>query len=835
MTPSPPRPRREPRRLNPGVAQGSGGLEIRIVPYSPPRISSVSSNAASVSSRPIPGARDDDSASSPLPPASSRHQSYAVEHYIDEDDEPQLGRDAWIRPQLEQAMTSSSKLAATGSYHKHEADDASISSTSRTSSPRPPSSSKRVISLNPDSKTFSLIPLSGSATSRSESLGSSLPQSTTPSGSWGRVSSNAFIIDDRASSPLTPLSERRFSANSGPGPTSITSWDHRMRGGMRRVEGTPDPQGDTRDPVSDSSEPGLPSPLEALPEASSDADMDSSYEAPGSHQQLNTKGSFQSSQTASTLSDRTNYKIYTESSPAPFARQATSDIDDHNYSIYGESSPVVPYTQEAISDIDDSSPLPSIPPSSSHSNYPNPNYEILAASSDIHSLPDDRPPSVDSDANYVVHGGPSASYSSLVTTRSRLQPAYSQESLVVAPLRPVKQRSFERSPTFKTRSRESLRRGSLSSLSSTLSQEATRSLITGSFSPYTQGGIRKQQPWGMATNTMAPQSHQWAAPLSPVMSESEGGSAPPSRSLSAFSLGDRRSSVNSRHVLSISSSMMGLDAHLNAPLEPPAAALSPDPSGSLLQIRDHDEYGDGLADLDSPHQRSSRARLGSFISINGDRPLRSSGSQRSLNMFSFPGWARLYYGGGERRFLIAQPSTDSMRSLYNGSLYNENPPLPPVSQNPRLNRSPSAEQFTTNIRNPRRRPRDGPLSPGQLGPGNDESGDIVPDSIRPPSRVVSIARRMKKQTSSIWSPHLRPDKRASGFSMWDPPEGPWSDDNGFDWKRNRQIVLFVLGFLIPFCKRPLLRASSTSITNTVTFQLGWWPLSYRYPRSQLSP
>lgn len=810
MSPSPPRPRREPRRLNPDVAPGSGGLEIRMVPYSPPRISSATSTTASVSSRHIPGSRDDDSGSSPLPPASSRHQSYAVEHYINEEDEHQLGQAAWVRPHLQKATASSSQLTNAAPRYKQDADNASISSASSASSPRSPSSrrSKRVISLNPDSKTFSLVPISGSATSRSESLGSTLPPSTTPSGSYGRLSSNAFIIDDRASSPLTPLSERRFSANSGPGPTSVTTWDQRMRGGMRRVEGTPDPQDDTRDAVSDSSEPVLSSPLEALPEASSDLEFDDSrYEASTSHQQLNTKDSFQSSQTASTLSDRTNYKIYGQSSPAPFARQATSDIDEPNYDVYPESSPVAPFSHETVSDIDDSSPLPSIrPPSSIDSDYPVPNYEILAASSDVHSLPGDRPPSIDSDANYVVHGTPSAaaSYSSLVTTGSRLQPEYSQESLVVAPLRPVKQRSFERSPTFKTRSRESLRRGSLSSLSSTISQEATRSLLTGSFNAYTQGGIRKQQPWGMSANTMAAQSHQWAAPLSPVMSESEGGSAPPSRSLSAFSLGDRRSSVNSRHVLSISSSLMGLDAHVNAPLEPPAAVLSPDPardmSGNLPQIRDHDEYGDGLADLDAPHQRSSRTRLGSFISNGSDHPLRSSGSQRSLNMFLFPGWARLYYGSGERRFVIAQPSTDSIRSLYNGSMYNENAPLPPVSQNHRLNRSPSAEQFTTNIRNPRRRPHDAALSPRPRGAENDESADIVPDSIRPPSRVVSIARRMKKQTSSIWSPHLHPDKRASGFSMWDPPQGPWTDDDGFDWRRNRQIVLFVIGFLIPFCK-----------------------------------
>lgn len=210
MTPSPPRPALEPRRLSPAMAQGSGGLEIRMVPYSPPRISSATSTSASttasVSSQRIPTAHNGDSVRSPLRPASSRSESHAVDHFSDQDDEHRLlDYGQWDQSHLPQASASTSKLAVMNARHAQDADDASITSSSRASSPRPPSSlrSKRVISINPDTKTFSLLPLSGSLTSRSESLGSSLPQSTTPSGSWGRVSSNAFIIDDRAGSPLS--------------------------------------------------------------------------------------------------------------------------------------------------------------------------------------------------------------------------------------------------------------------------------------------------------------------------------------------------------------------------------------------------------------------------------------------------------------------------------------------------------------------------------------------------------------------------------------------------------------------------------------------------------
>jgi hypothetical protein len=557
-----------------------------------------------------------------------------------------------------------------------------------------------------------------------------------------------------------------------------------MPGGMRAVEKTPDPHPDAPGETSEAPDQSWYSPLEALPEVSSD--VDSQHGLPIHN--LLPKESFQSSQSTSTLSERTNYKVY------------------------GQSSPVIaPFSQQEISDVEESSVPPSLPPSSSDSNY-----QILAASSsDIQSLRDYRPQTGDSDANYVIHGGPSASNSSLVTSQSHLRSEYSRESLVVAPLRPVKQRSFERPTAFKSKSRESLRRGSLSSLSSTLSQEATRALFTGSFNVYTQGGARKQQPWGMSANSismMGSHPHQWGAPLSTVMSESEGGSAPPSRSLSAFSGGDRRGSANSRHVLSISSSLLGLDAHAAASLsrttslEPPPAVLGPssprDLSGSMPQIRDHDEYGDGLADLDAAHQRPPRTRLASFMSNSSDRILRSSGSTGSLNMFSFPGWARLYYGSGERRFLIAQPSSDSIRSLYNGSMYNEHAPLPPVAQHSgRLNRSPSGERFTSSIRNPRRRARDLALPTSHAGPSTErEQLDVAPDTIQPPSRVMSIARRVRKRTSSVWSPHLRQDKRASGYSIWEPPSAPWTTVNGFEWKRNRQIVLFVVGFLIPFGK-----------------------------------
>ncbi|KAH6603413.1 hypothetical protein Trco_008188 [Trichoderma cornu-damae] len=101
-------------------------------------------------------------------------------------------------------------------------------------------------------------------------------------------------------------------------------------------------------------------------------------------------------------------------------------------------------------------------------------------------------------------------------------------------------------------------------------------------------------------------------------------------------------------------------------------------------------------------------------------------------------------------------------------------------------RSPSYEQYTTEITNPRRRPRE-----IQRRASESDSMDIRPHPF------VAAAHNIKKQTSSIWSPHLRQDRRASRYSIWAPPSLAESAEFGI-WQRNLQLVLFVLGFICPF-------------------------------------
>jgi len=776
--------RRLPRQGHHGVTtaqwdsqQHNDGLQIRVVPYSPPRIISGSSSHSQPDLY-----KNKPQAGIPSPGVPDFEPDQGHVHIPDTAQEPRT------KPSVSGSDRPLSSLTTPSSAHSVISDNASMSS--RASSPghavsrRP----RKIISINSDNKTFSLHPQSAtesSPSSRACSFGSPQISFTTPSSSWGRVSSNVFSTEDCSSSPSTPQTSRHFSQSPTISPAAQqvpftpippSPWNYRMKGGVRKVDRTPDSKGKQPAFGSESSA----DETIALPVLVENA---SQTQRAAAAPQLSPKESFrtQTSESNSTLSERTNYKVYGGSSPIrPSARDPTANIE------------------------------PSRPPSSSHSGS---NYHILGESSSENQSVSDlaRSPTNDSDANYVILRGPSASCSSLGTNRSLMRSEYSRESLRVAPLRPVKQRrSSDQSGVFKSRSRESLRRGSLTSLGAALAQEATRALFAGPPTVYPLGSTQRDGSQGYSHEgpNIAPYPHHWGRPLSTVMSESEGASLSPTRSpsgfsgFSALSAGDRRSSTHSRNLLSMTSSLGGLDEQM-ATLGP-RRSPSPDRSAPLYPRThdrhhlgklpmDYDEERDGLGDLQDLHHRSSRTRL---VHPSADRVLRSSGSTRSLNPFSLPTWARLYYGGGDRRFLIAQASSESIRSLYNGSMYNDPP------YNSFLRQSPSVERFNAAIRNPRRRPWD-------LGPEMDPyeaaaaSTAIRPAASNPvpsptPSRMRSIARGVKKQTSSIWSPHLRRDRRASKFSMWDPPSAVWSTESGFDWRRNQQVVLFVLGFIVPF-------------------------------------
>ena len=170
--------------------------------------------------------------------------------------------------------------------------------------------------------------------------------------------------------------------------------------------------------------------------------------------------------------------------------------------------------------------------------------------------------------------------------------------------------------------------------------------------------------------------------------------------------------------------------------------------------------------------------------------MKSSASSRanSLLVSTIPTWARLYYGSGERRLLSrdgrpassVEGSHSRMNSFRSGS--------------------PNTDHFPLSIYSPRRRPREhqGEDTRNSLeihqNPRRDSRGRIVNE------REGARGRQRLRTWSmgSIWSPHLRHDRRATRRSVWVPPSVTWSTEGKAFGRRNIQVVMFIGGFLFPF-------------------------------------
>lgn len=300
--------------------------------------------------------------------------------------------------------------------------------------------------------------------------------------------------------------------------------------------------------------------------------------------------------------------------------------------------------------------------------------------------------------------------------------------------------------------------------------------------------------------------HQWSSQLSTVLSESEPessssgnrGSLVSHSPQGSYGSHERRSSrgwsSHSRQMLSISSS---LAAELEAASRSRSNSNSqhsflerPSPAYRGFQgaVRDHDEDGDGLAELHQISPRPSRSRLSDMFqhSNASDRNLHSSASSRSFNN-GIPLWAKLYYGSGERPHLRST-SISSMSDLSSrpGSAI-------------RHGGSPLSEQFSYGLRSPRRRPRE--IAPEEASERQYTRGsmEIQPIQAEDDQYEPGFRRSIRRMTSSLWSPHLRRDVRARNrYSIWDTPSVAWSAESGMFGRRNVQVVLFVVGFIFPF-------------------------------------
>ncbi|KAK4242591.1 hypothetical protein C8A03DRAFT_29185 [Achaetomium macrosporum] len=670
------------------------------------------------------------------------------------------------------------------------------SSSASSTHHRPRSLSRRLRLAVHANGTFSLVPeepqsdVSPSLTSPHPSYASRTPsaQDRPSTDTWSdrRASTpltgaSTVILDQSFSEPPHSTSSSRASSSTQRAEDSTASspWNYRLVGGVRKVPSTPEKKG--KQPLYNTSASTPETQLAPLLEATTTVDGD---ETPTRTVVPKTSASsVASNQTIETVSEATNYKVY---GPGSTAQESNDSLDLNpasasNWEVLGQSSPA--YANS--------------PPATSHGG----------------------------NENYVLHGAPSVSpSSSLATVVRKPRPEYSQESLVVPPLRPIKKKSHERFGYYKQRSRETLRSRtgsvqSLKSLSSIItSQDPSQALLTAPAvlnlgqssaqrfpwaAPQTPGSGSSNPQGAITHRPSAPmlqsQPHQWSSQLSTVMSESEGGSDPAHSvsPLSSDGTGHHRrrsstgwvSSMHSRQMPSISSSIaLQLDEAAAAAASGSDSLDRPQPSHSragapgIRLVRDQDEHGDGLADLE--HRPSQTGLSAVFL---------HSGASSRANSFTstVPAWARVYYGSGERRFLGRRPSfltvseTSDSRPPSSGFLGSE---------------SPNSDNFNfpQAIFSPRRRAREVQPAADQRPAPDQASMEILPAPLpAQPAQDHRVFRSLREKTSSIWSPHLQPDRRASRYSVWDPPSVSWSADSGILGKRNIQVILFILGFVFP--------------------------------------
>lgn len=641
MPPPPLRRQRPP--LTERSSSQKNALGIRVVPYSPPPPDHRPDPASqSTSSYLSPGRADDafgdheasqaqyssdrpGSTPSPSPPTlfgvSPTSRGVAVS-------ESATSFQSCATPSIN-PHTYSSDNSNVNAHSPPSQQDGPTSSSPSSPNQRPWSRRRNVISLHPD-KTFSLVPHHGQTQPDRgrDSRSPRLSYSTTS------VVSDLFTDDPTPSSPLTTLPEhdrsispictRTPSLASTPTPTvaaapaaapadlsppSSSPWNYRIVGGLRKVPKTPDLKktsfaGVASPAASEQTEGPTPPPAVLPPHRSESSSLRSIH-------------------TPSTTSETTNYKVYESTSPhEPTTSIPSSPQEEPNYHILGETP----------------SPSPSL-----HTGEP--------------------PTSPESSVNYVVYGESSPVSSSPVrAVRRTVHWDYSQESLVVPPLRPRRKPSTERLRAYKPISRESLRRtASVKSISSIFSQEATQSVLLAAPAVACLRGVPQAFPSILqdkrsksshaslsisATPHMNPYPHQWSSQLSTVASEGEGGSNPASCSLSSVSRQTRRSSgvlpSRGRNMLGISSSPDDRSlSHSRSPSDSVDNLQVTLKRPGQREIRDLDEHGDGLTDLYALQSRPSRNFSGLF-SVPSDRNLQSSSSSRanSLTSLSLPSWAR---------------------------------------------------------------------------------------------------------------------------------------------------------------------------------------------------
>jgi hypothetical protein len=674
--------------LNERTNSEKNKLQIRLVPYSPPKIEAEEAGSHAFGSE---AAGSDGASQTTKDPTSGNSTPFGRERLPGSVLSSPLSpsspiNSAWVRAKgvsesrlasdscgIEQPAPPAPAIIRTsqGSYIRRVNAPTQQLYEDRPASPpnraRPASRRDRFISINSD-KTFSLVLKSTNAriSTGSESTSQSYPYSNTSIFSSHEETSFDAPTDEHHSSLFSSLPERSVSPSLPGSPTTpsrlnedhiaSSPWNYHMIGGLRKVPKTPDvkDKGKGKDIVTE--------PLPTLLEATGTPTK------PETSLHLAPKPSFSTESSDSTLEETINYKVIGRSSP-PVPDSDSIDVPpsssgSSNYRLIGQSSAVQSFTSsptrgQAVLDTPGSKNFivhDSPYPASEQAFLDTPGSKNFIVHSNVSPSP----------LAYPISRVP-RSQTSYDSFRQHVREKYSQESLVIPPLRPHKRSSSE-NLYLKRPSRESLhgRSNSFSSISSVLTQDTGPNVVLLAHTP--SASSLRQASWaGLSSGGLQKPRmdvHQWSSQLSTVMSEYEG-SDRGSRidSLGSGSLGERGGSAigsrNSRNIQSISSSIFeSLEPHRtvshtthsrSGSLDRPGAAFMRGarelPSPPVPTIRDHDEHGDGLADLNHMHQlqsKSSRTRLGFLSRQSSDRSLRSTTSSRtgSFTTNSLPAWAR---------------------------------------------------------------------------------------------------------------------------------------------------------------------------------------------------
>ncbi|KAG5980742.1 hypothetical protein E4U55_003695 [Claviceps digitariae] len=732
---------------------GPDRLQIRIVPYSPPRLSTDAS-----SSCPCPVSDAVYSPSSTLPQLQG--QAYDAGHAVAAEPNCSL-------PLATNRKKGRDGLNSDVAVGFANATNLNLNPTKDSSSPLAPvlpSPSYRrvnkVITVNAD-KTFSLLPQAYPSSSANDSTPSSRLSSTAQSSSIHRTISDSLAAE-QPSSPLTTLLEPSSPCSEDCTPLpcksqveeSSSPWNYNLVGGLRKVPKSASPKAPRVSRNAARVAGSLP--------AHASTPSDPSPSGPSQAGNLTSKQALHSASSTSTLSE-TDYKTLTHDSPCPKQTKRFTFFD----------------TPDA-----DLAHMPASPDQ--------PNIELLGESSPEQSSDEQsfRSRNSESNCNYVLHQDSTSSSPVVPTSAAQLKTEYSRESLVVAPLRPARRNIADQTSISRHGPRGSVSTRSSTSISSAASVEnfAGDMTVSSPSAVARQTPIRREISINSESGDMNATEHQWNTTPSTVVSEGERGSEVPPSRLSHTMSGD----LDHEHTSHAPRLVADLEVDRSESwIERPQPAyfkqwIEETNSSSLRLIGVQDEHGDGLAELGALHRHPDRTRLRSYLSsVPSDRNLRSAGSSHSYSFSRsyIPTWARLYYGGGERRLLSIRQSSESMYSNFARCAHHS-----PVMGPSGFQTSNSAKQAN------HQRHSSEPFASRSPRTSKAPSGH----GAHIPYHHLSMIRRIRRQTSSIWSPHLGRDRRAQIHSIWRPPSIGFAPRENKLFRDRIQLVLFVLGFVFPF-------------------------------------